>query len=155
MGDLFEAGGGPAILKELAPLLDREALTAAGVSLGTLLAGVEHTWNPAVIRSLDRPVQPDGGIAVLRGSLAPDGAIIKQAAATPALLRHRGRAVVFAGYDELLARIDDEALEVDEQSVLVLQGGGPVGGPGMPEWGYLPLPATLLRRGLFRTAVGS
>jgi len=148
MADLFAAGGGPALLKELAPLLDGEALLADGRPLRAHLEGWEHSWNRAVIAPLDRPLHQQGGLAVLRGSLAPEGAIIKPSAASPHLLRHRGRAVVFAGYDDLLARIDDETLAVDEDSVLVLQGGGPVGGPGMPEWGQLPLPARLLRRGV-------
>ena len=148
MADLFDAGGGPAILKELEPLLERDALTALGTSLGALLSGTAPTWDRTVIRPLAEPLHAEGGIAVLRGNLAPDGAVIKPPAATPALLRHRGRAVVFGSYADLLARIDDEALDVDERSVLVLQGGGPVGGPGMPEWGQLPIPAKLLRRGV-------
>jgi dihydroxy-acid dehydratase len=148
VADLFEAGGSPAILKELASLLDLDAPTAAGVPLRDLIARAQPTWNRAVIRSLDQPLQDDGGLAVLRGNLAPDGAIIKVSAASPHLLQHRGRAVVFSGYNDLLARIDGDGLEVAEGDVLVLQGGGPVGGPGMPEWGQLPIPAPLLRRGV-------
>ena len=146
--DLFEAGGGPAILKELAPLLDLQAHTISGESLGTILARTEQSWNREVIRTLDSPVQPEGGIAVLRGSLAPDGALIKQSAASQGLLQHRGRAVVFSGYADLLARIDDNSLDVNADSVLILQGGGPIGAPGMPEWGQLPLPKKLLRLGV-------
>ena len=148
MADLFEAGGGPAVLKALAPLLDLTAPTVAGVSLGATLERVEPSWNRSVVYPLDAPLQQEGGLAVLRGSLAPDGALIKHSAATPGLLRHRGRALVFEGYEDLLRRIDDDALDVDERTVLVLRGGGPVGGPGMPEWGQLPLPAKLLRAGV-------
>jgi dihydroxy-acid dehydratase len=148
MADLFDAGGGPAVLKELAPLLDLMAPTVAGVSLGAILERIEPSWNRSVVYPLDAPLQREGGLAVLRGSLAPDGALIKQSAATPSLLRYRGRALVFDGYEDLLQRIDDEALDVDERTALVLRGGGPVGGPGMPEWGQLPLPAKLLRAGV-------
>ena len=148
MADLFEAGGGPAVLKELAPLLDLAVPTVAGMSLGATLEHVEPSWNRSVVYPLDAPLQREGGLAVLRGSLAPDGALIKQSAATPDLLRHRGRALVFDGYEDLLRRIDDETLDVDERTVLVLRGGGPVGGPGMPEWGHMPLPARLLRAGV-------
>lgn len=148
MADLFDVGGGPAILKELAPLLNLDVPTATGETLGTVLERVKSSSDGSVIHSLNAPLQQEGGIAVLRGNLAPGGALIKQSAATPHLLRHRGRAVVFEGYEDLLSRIDDEALDVDENCVLVLRGGGPVGGPGMPEWGQLPLPTKLLRRGV-------
>jgi L-arabonate dehydrase len=148
MADLYDAGGGPAILKELSPLLQLNVLTASGSTLATHLERVPPSWNRDVIHTLAAPLQAEGGIAVLRGNLAPAGAVIKQSAASAHLLQHRGRAVVFAGYDDLLARIDDETLQVDENSVLVLTGGGPVGGPGMPEWGQLPLPARLLRAGV-------
>ncbi|GDY30353.1 hypothetical protein GTS_19860 [Gandjariella thermophila] len=94
------------------------------------------------------PVSAEGGIAVLRGNLAPDGAVIKHIAADPALLRHTGPAVVFDSYQEMRRRINDEAVDVDERSVLVLRNAGPVGGPGMPEWGMLPIPDRLLRRGV-------
>ncbi len=107
-----------------------------------------HNDDPAVIRSYAEPLQDAAGIAVLRGNLAPDGAIIKPAAATPELLRHRGRAVVFDSVEDLHARIDDPDLDIDEDSVLVLRGCGPKGYPGMPEVGNMPLPRRLLDRGI-------
>src|SRR5262249_45047299 len=105
-------------------------------------------WNREVIRPLDKPLQPAGGLAVLRGSLAPAGAVIKQSAATPGLLTHRGRAVVFEDHDDLNRRIDDPGLDVRPDDVLVLRNAGPVGGPGMPEWGFLPIPKKLLAAGV-------
>ena len=102
----------------------------------------------SVIASIDAPLAPEGGIAVLRGSLAPDGAVIKQSAASPSLLRHRGPAVVFEDVYDVQARIDDPALEVGSDSVLVLRNSGPKGGPGMPEWGQVPIPKKLLERGI-------
>jgi dihydroxy-acid dehydratase len=102
----------------------------------------------AVIRPLSNPISPEGGIAVLRGNLCPDGAVIKQSAASPELLHHRGRAVVFESRRDLMARIDDPDLEVDADSVLVLKQAGPRGGPGMPEWGRLPIPAKLVAQGV-------
>ncbi|HZS51453.1 MAG TPA: IlvD/Edd family dehydratase [Bryobacterales bacterium] len=148
MEDFFYAGGLPAVLKELAPLLDTTVLTATGRTLEENLRSVERSTNRDVIRPLDQPLAPEGGTAILYGSLAPGGAVIKQTAASPRLLRHRGRAVVFASYDDLRARIDDPALEVDANSILVLQNAGPKGGPGFPEWGHLPIPAKLLKQGV-------
>jgi dihydroxy-acid dehydratase len=101
-----------------------------------------------VIAPRDRPVGPEGGVAVLRGNLAPDGAVIKHMAAEPRLLKHAGPAVVFRDYNDLAARIDDPALDVTADSVLVLQNAGPLGGPGMPEWGMLPIPKKLLKEGV-------
>jgi dihydroxy-acid dehydratase len=149
MEDLAEAGGIPAVMKVLAPLLHGEALTATGRTLGALLAEVPPpaAWQD-VIAPLDRPLRPEGGLAILRGSLAPDGAVLKVSAATPALLRHRGRACVFRDLADLTARVDDPALPVTAESVLVLQHAGPVGGPGMPEAGSLPIPAKLLAAGV-------
>ena len=109
------------------------------------LAGV---YDEEVIRPLDDPLQEEGGLAVLRGNLAPDGCVIKHSAADPGLLRHTGPAVVFDGYDDLASRIDDPNLKVDADSVLVLRGAGPIGAPGMPEWGLLPIPKKLLERGV-------
>jgi dihydroxy-acid dehydratase len=106
------------------------------------------TWDSTVIRSVDQPLQPDAGIAVLRGNLAPDGAVIKPSAASAHLLRHRGRAVVFDSIEDLHARLDDPQLDVDEDSVLVLRGCGPRGYPGMPEVANLPLPTKLLAKGV-------
>jgi dihydroxy-acid dehydratase len=145
--DLFRAGGVPALLAELAPLLHADAMTVTGRSLGENIASA-RVLDRAVISALDAPLAPSGGIAVLRGSLAPGGAILKRSAASPHLLHHRGRAVVFDDMDELAARIDDPDLPVDRDSVLVLRNAGPQGGPGMPEWGMLPVPARLLREGV-------
>jgi dihydroxy-acid dehydratase len=147
MEELFLAGGIPAVLRQLLPLLNRDALTVTGRTLAETVqyARVE---NADVIRSLDKPLTPEGGLAVLRGNLAPDGALIKHAAATPQLLRHRGRAVVFQGLDDLRVRLDNPELEVQEDDVLVLQGVGPIGGPGMPEVGNFPIPGKLLRAGV-------
>ena len=147
MEDFFYAGGLPAVMKALEPLLDGSAPTVSGKTLAENLRGVEP-GKPEVIRPLDRPLAPEGGTAILYGSLAPDGAVIKQSAASARLLQHRGRALVFGSYEEMKARIDDPALEVDENTVLVLQNAGPRGGPGMPEWGHLPIPAKLLKQGV-------
>ena len=119
-----------------------------GQTLGEMLDGVPApgAWQD-VIAPLDRPLRAEGGLAILRGSLAPDGAVLKVSAATPALLRHRGPACVFRDLADLSARVDDPALPVTPDSVLVLQNAGPVGGPGMPEAGSLPIPATLLAAG--------
>ena len=147
MDDFHRAGGLLAVLREVADLLDSHAVTVTGRPL------VEHLqrariWDQDVIRPRSAPLQPDAGIAVLTGSLAPDGAVVKPAAATPGLLQHRGRAVVFDSVEDLHARLDDPGLDVDETSVLVLRGCGPRGYPGMPEVGNLPLPAKLLARGV-------
>jgi dihydroxy-acid dehydratase len=149
MEDLAEAGGIPAVMKVLAPLLALEALTATGQTLGAVLDGVPApgAWQD-VIAPLDRPLRGEGSLVILRGSLAPDGAVLKVSAATPVLLRHRGPACVFRDLADLTARIDDPALPVTPDSVLVLQNGGPVGAPGMPEAGSLPLPAKLLAAGV-------
>lgn len=147
MEDLHIAGGSRAVLMRLAGRLDLERLTVSGQSLGANLAGAQ-IFNEDVIRPLDRPVSDRPALAVLRGTLAPDGAVIKPSAASPHLLRHRGLAVVFETQAELAARIDDPALDIDEHSVLVLKNAGPVGAPGMPEWGALPIPQKLLQRGV-------
>ena len=147
MDDLHRAGGLRAVLREVADLLDPEALTVTGRPL------VEHLQDaqiadPTVIRPRGQPLLDAAGIAVLRGNLCPDGAVIKPAAASAELLRHRGRAVVFDSIEDLHARLDDPALDVDATSVLVLRGCGPKGYPGMPEVGNMPLPAKLLERGV-------
>jgi dihydroxy-acid dehydratase len=147
MDELHRAGGLLAVLREVADLLDPSALTVTGRPLVEHLADA-RIWDEQVIRPRSSPVLPDAGIAVLRGSLAPSGAVIKPAAATAHLLRHRGRAVVFDSVEDLRARLDDPALDVDETSVLVLRGCGPRGYPGMPEVGNMPLPARLLARGV-------
>lgn len=147
MEDFHYAGGLRALMARLGPLLDLECRTVAGVSLGEGIAGA-RVLNDEVILPLDRALRPEGGVAVLRGNLAPDGAVIKHSAADPRLLRHTGPAVVFDDYNDMAARIDDEALPVTADSVLVLRSAGPIGAPGMPEWGMLPLPKKLLRQGV-------
>jgi L-arabonate dehydrase len=147
MEDFFYAGGLPAVLRELLPLLHPNALTVNGKTLGENVAGAEN-WNRDVIRPLDMPIAPEGGTVILTGNLCPDGAVLKQSAASSHLLTHRGRAVVFEDHADLHARIDDPSLRVDETSVLVLKRVGPKGAPGMPEWGAAPIPARLLRAGV-------
>lgn len=147
MEDLFYAGGVPAVLKELLPLLHGDAMTVTGRTLAENLENAVAS-NREIIRSLDDPLQPEGGMAILWGNLAPDGAVIKTAAASPGLLRHRGRAVVFEGLDDLRARLDSPDLAVELQDVLVLKNAGPIGAPGMPEVGNFPIPGKLLRQGI-------
>ncbi len=147
MEELFDAGGLPAVLKELLPLLHGDCLTVTGQTLAENVAAAE-VLDRDVIRPLDEPLHPEGGTVVLRGNLCPDGAVLKQTAASPELLRHCGPAVVFRDVDDLLARVDDPDLPVDATSVLVLQNCGPVGAPGMPERGNLPIPKKLLRQGV-------
>jgi len=147
MEDLYYAGGIPAVLKELLPLLHGDALTVTGKTLAENVASAEII-NPDVIRTLDKPLQPEGGLSVVRGNLAPDGAVIKHAAASSDLLHHRGRAIVFKNMDDLRDRINDPDLDVTKEDVLVLQNVGPVGGPGMPEVGNMPIPRKLLKEGV-------
>ena len=147
MEDLHRAGGLHAVLHEVADLLDPDAITVTGRPLVDYL-GDAQIWDREVIRSRGEPLKPEAGIAVLHGSLAPGSAIIKPAAASPHLLTHRGRAVVFDTIEDLHARIGDPDLDVDADSVLVLRGCGPRGYPGMPEVSNLPLPAKLLERGV-------
>ncbi len=147
MEDFHRAGGLLAVLGEVRDLLDPDALTVTGRPLVEHLADAT-VWDDGVIRSRSAPLQTDAGIAVLRGNLAPRGAVIKPAAASPNLLTHRGRAVVFDSIEDYHARIDDPALDVDADSVLVLRGCGPKGYPGMPEVANLPLPGKLLAQGV-------
>jgi len=147
MEDFYYAGGLPAVMKEIASVLDTRALTVNGRTLGENIADAP-CWNRDVIRSVAEPFKAAAGIAVLKGNLAPDGAVIKPSAASPHLLRHRGKAVVFESIEDFHARIDDEALDIDENSVMVLKGCGPKGYPGMAEVGNMPLPPKLLRRGI-------
>ncbi|HEX2453809.1 MAG TPA: L-arabinonate dehydratase [Vicinamibacterales bacterium] len=147
MEDFFYAGGLPALLARLHDLLNLDAVTVTGLPLGESLREAQ-VFNDDVIAPRERPLGPEGGVAVLRGNLAPDGAVIKHVAAEPRLLKHAGPAVVFRSYSDLEARVDDPALEVTPQSVLVLQNAGPLGGPGMPEWGMLPIPKKLLAQGV-------
>jgi dihydroxy-acid dehydratase len=147
MEDFYYAGGLPALLRKMGELLDLECHTVNGQSLGENIAKAE-VFNDDVIRSRNAAISPTGGTAVLRGNLAPDGAIIKPTAAEPHLLTHTGPAVVFENIDDLYARIDDPDLDVTKDSVLVLKNAGPHGGPGMPEWGQLPIPKKLLEQGV-------
>jgi dihydroxy-acid dehydratase len=147
MEDFYYAGGLRALLKQISDLLNLDCLTVSGETLGVSIQPA-RVRNDQVIRSLDNPVSRSGGTAILYGNLAPNGAVIKPTAAEPRLLQHTGRAVVFRNYNDLAARIDDEALIVDHDSVLVLQNAGPLGGPGMPEWGMLPIPRRLLQQGV-------
>jgi dihydroxy-acid dehydratase len=147
MEDFYYAGGLRALLKQLDSLLHTDCLTVNGKTLGENIASAE-VHNADVIRPLDNPVSTAGGTAVLRGNLAPNGAVIKQTAADPAFWQHTGPAVVFADYNDLAARLDDPDLPVTKDSVLVLQNAGPKGAPGMPEWGMLPIPKKLLEQGV-------
>lgn len=147
MEDFHIAGGSRALLERIRPLLKTEAMTVNGRTLGENIAGAE-CFNDAVIRPLDSPVEESGSLVILRGTLAPDGCVIKASAVAPQLRRHRGRAVVFDDMADLKARIDSKALGATAESVLVLRNAGPVGGPGMPEWGQLPLPKHLLEAGV-------
>src|SRR5881409_1890579 len=147
MEDFFYAGGLPAVLKELLPLLHGDAPTVNGRTLAENVRDA-RCWNEDVIRPLNVPLASEGGTVILSGNLCPDGAVLKQSAASPHLLTHRGRAVVFEDHDDLHRRIDDPGLPIDENSVLVLKHVGPRGAPGMPEWGAAPIPARLLKRGV-------
>jgi L-arabonate dehydrase len=147
MEDFYYAGGLPAVMKEISHVLDLRAATVNGKSIGENIADAPN-WNRDVIKPLDDPFRDRAGIAVLRGNLAPDGAVIKPSAASPHLLKHKGRAVVFESIEDLHARIDDENLDIDENSIMVLKGCGPKGYPGMAEVGNMPLPPKLLRRGI-------
>lgn len=147
MEDFFYAGGILAMLDLLRDRLDLSARTISGTTLAEHLAGAAR-WNADVIRDLDQPVVDQPGLAVLRGNLAPKGAVIKPAAATPELMRHTGRALVFQHMREMLEAVKREDLECYPDDVLVLQSAGPVGAPGMPEWGMLPIPTKLLKAGV-------
>jgi dihydroxy-acid dehydratase len=147
MDDFFRAGGLLAVLREVRDLLDPSAVTVTGRPLVDYLDAAP-IWDPDVIRLRRQPLLDEGGIAVLRGNLAPDGALIKPAAASPHLIQHRGRAVVFDSIEDFHARIDDPGLDVDATSVLVLRGCGPKGYPGMPEVANMPLPKKLLAQGV-------
>ncbi|HSP68034.1 MAG TPA: IlvD/Edd family dehydratase [Bryobacteraceae bacterium] len=147
MEDFYYAGGVPAVVRELADLIHRDAMTVNGKTIGENTAEAP-CWNREVIRERTRPIRENAGLAVVRGNLAPNGAVIKPSAATPGLLKHRGRAVVFESIEDFKARIDRPDLEIDETSVMVMKGAGPKGYPGMPEVGNMPLPPKLLARGI-------
>jgi len=147
MEDFFYAGGLPAMLAELAELIDGTQMTVNGLTLGENIRGAKN-YNDNVIRGRSNPLVERDGLAVLHGDLAPGGAVIKPPAMEPRLLRHTVPAIVFLDYNDMAARIDDPSLDVTANSVLVLQRAGPVGAPGMPEWGQLPIPEKLLRAGI-------
>jgi dihydroxy-acid dehydratase len=147
MEDFYYAGGLRGLMSRILDLLHADAIALSGRTLREELEGAE-VHDDRVIAPRERPLAAEGGVAVLRGNLAPDGAVIKHTAMDRRLLRHAGPAVVFADYNDLERRIDDPALPVTEDSVLVLQNAGPLGGPGMPEWGMLPIPKKLLERGV-------
>ncbi len=147
MEDFCYAGGIPGVMARIADLLHRDAPTVAGETIGDVIARAQ-IWNEEVIRPRDRPLTPAGGIAVLRGNLAPDGAVLKPSAATPELMRHRGQAIVFDSIEDFRARVDDPDLPVDARSVLVLRNCGPKGYPGMAEVGNMGLPRKVLEQGV-------
>ncbi len=146
MEDFYYAGGLRALMSQLADKLDLSALTVSGKTLGETLEGAQ-VYNDDVIRPLSNPVYKEGSLAVLRGNLCPDGAVIKPAACDPKYYNHQGPALVFDSYPEMKAAIDDENLDVTPDTVLVLRNAGPKGGPGMPEWGMLPIPKALIKQG--------
>jgi len=148
MEDFHKAGGMQALLRELRPLLHLDALTVTGRTLGEELDAAPAPFVQDVIRPFSQPIYPQGGIAVLKGNLAPGGAIIKQSAAAPALMEHEGRAVVFENAEDLAKRVDDPDLDVTPEDILVLKMIGPKGAPGMPEAGYMPIPRKLAKAGV-------
>ena len=145
MEDLFHAGGIPAVMGRIADLLHGDCLTVNGK---TLAENTGPSLNDAVIRRRDQPIYREGGIAVLSGNLAPDGAVIKQTAASPELLEHRGRAFVFENHEQMLGAVERDDLPVDRTTVLVMRNSGPKGAPGFPEWGHIPMPRKLLKEGV-------
>jgi len=147
MEDFFYAGGLPAVMHEIEDLLNTNAVTVAGKTIGENI-GAAECFNRNLIFPRTSPLHKSGGTIVLRGNLAPHGAVLKETAATPALLNHHGPAYVFESHERMLTEIDREDLPVDEDTVLVLKNGGPIGGPGFPEWGQIPIPRRLLERGV-------
>ena len=147
MEDFYYSGGLRAFLGQLGDLIDGSAKQCNGKTLAENIAGAK-VYNDDVIRPRSNPLVAKDGLAVLRGNLAPDGAIIKPAAMEKRFYKHQGRAVVFKDYNDMNARIDDENLDIDADSVIVLQSAGPQGAPGMPEWGQLPIPQKLLKQGV-------
>ena len=147
MEDFYYAGGVPAMMQRISHLLNLDSETITGKSLGENIMG-SFVHNDDIIRSVDNPLDPEGGLAVLKGNLAPTGAIIKPTAASSELMVHKGKAVVFEDHDDLAARIDDPDLEVSPEDILVMKNSGPVGAPGIPEWGFLPIPKKILATGV-------
>jgi dihydroxy-acid dehydratase len=148
MEDLNRAGGLAPVLRAVAPLLNTDCITVTGATLGENIAAAPAPWPQEVVAPVDRPIHHGGSIRVLRGNLAPNGAVIKHASATPALLRHTGRAVVFKSLADMAERLDADSLDVSADDVLILQNAGPKGGPGMPEAGYIPIPRKLAQQGV-------
>jgi dihydroxy-acid dehydratase len=147
MEDFFYAGGLPAFLNRLSEFLAPACMTVSGKTLGENIAGAQ-VWHDETIRALDRPVSPAGGTVVLRGNIAPDGAVMKASATEPRLLQHRGPVLAFESYDEMAAAVERDDLDVTPDHILVLKNAGPQGGPGMPEWGMLPIPLKLVKAGV-------
>jgi dihydroxy-acid dehydratase len=148
MEHLHEAGGIPVLLREIADLLDTSTPNVSGQTLAEIVAGAVEAKGQTAIRRRANPVYAKGGLRVLRGNLAPGGALIKESAATPSLLRHEGRAVVFESVEDVVNRIDDPALDIRADDVIVMRNAGPKGHPGMPEAGYVPIPRKLAREGV-------
>lgn len=148
MQDLHAAGGLTTILRELKDLLHLDCLTVTGRTLGEEIDAAPAGWQQAIVAPVSAPLYPEGGMAVVRGNLAPGGAIVKQSAATPALMSHTGRAVVFSSIADMAERVDDPDLDVTAEDILVLQNAGPKGAPGMPEAGYMPIPRKLAAAGV-------
>lgn len=147
MEDFYAAGGLPALLNQITDLLHGDCMTVNGKSLGENISDAK-IWNTEVIRTRDNALSKEGGTAVLTGNLCPNGAVVKHSAMEPRFLKHSGKAVVFKDYEDLKKRLDDPATDITPDSVMVLQSAGPVGAPGMPEWGMLPLPKKLLESGV-------
>jgi dihydroxy-acid dehydratase len=147
MEDFYYAGGLPVVMKEILPLLHGDCLTVTGKSIRENVGGAQ-CHNRDVIRTMAEPLQAEGGTVVLYGNLAPRGAVVKQTAASPHLLRHRGKAYVFENFDQMRAEIDRDDLPVDKDTVLVMKSCGPRGAPGFPEWGHIPMPKVLLNQGI-------
>lgn len=147
MEDFYYAGGMPALLNRIEGHLHRDAMTVNGRTIGENVA-LAQTYNDDVIRPLDRPIYAEGALAVLRGNLAPNGVVIKPSACAPRLLKHTGRALVFDDYPSMKKAVEDPDLDVTADDILVLRNAGPLGGPGMPEWGMLPIPVKLVRQGV-------
>ena len=147
MEDFFHSGGLPALLSNILPLLHRDCITVNGKTLGDNVEN-SQTWNEDVIRPVARALSKEGGLAILRGNICPDGAVIKQSAASPDLLQHRGKAYVFENHEDMEAQVDQDYLPIDRNSILVMKNGGPKGAPGFPEWGWIPMPRMLLRQGI-------
>lgn len=147
MEDFFYAGGLPALMSRLEGHLDLSAMTVTGKTLGENIAGAE-VYNDDVIRKLDTAIYDEGALAVLRGNIAPDGCVIKPSACAPQYLQHTGPALVFDDYPSMKAAVDDENLDVTADHIMILRNAGPQGGPGMPEWGMLPIPTKLVKQGV-------